>query len=135
MTSWAIGQTDRFRAAVIGAPITDLISRYGTSDIGFPLGGMEYDGALADVHESAIERSPMTHVHETVTPSLIPHPEEDQRCPIGQSEPLFIGLLEANVPTEFIRYPGQSHLMLWSGPVAYRIDLYTRVLAWFERYL
>ncbi len=51
MASWAIGQTDSFKAAVIGAPITDPISRYGTSDIGFPLGGIEYDGALADVHE------------------------------------------------------------------------------------
>jgi dipeptidyl aminopeptidase/acylaminoacyl peptidase len=65
IASWAIGQTDRFKAAVIGAP--------------------------------------MTHVHKAVTPSLILHPEEDQRCPIGQSEQLFIGLLEANVPTEFIR--------------------------------
>lgn len=135
MSSWAIGQTGRFRAAVIGAPITDLISRYGTADIGYPIGNDEYDGEVPEIFDRLVERSPMTHVHKASTPTLILHPEEDHRCPIGQGEQLFIGLLKAGVPVEFVRYPGQSHLMPWGGPARYREDFYTRVLGWMAQYL
>jgi len=95
MSSWAIGQTGRFRAAVIGAPITDLISRNGTADIGFPIGNDEYDGEVPEIFDRLVERFPLTHVHKASTPTLILHPEEDHRCPIGQGEQLFIGLLKA----------------------------------------
>jgi dipeptidyl aminopeptidase/acylaminoacyl peptidase len=51
------------------------------------------------------------------------------------SEQLFISLLAARVETEFVRCPGQSHLMPWFGPAEYRIDYSSRLVAWFDRFL
>jgi dipeptidyl aminopeptidase/acylaminoacyl peptidase len=135
MSSWAIGQTTRFKAAVIGAPITDLIANYGTADIGHHGGEFQWGGRAQDIWDQMIAQSPITHVHKATTPSLLLHSEEDQRCPISGSEQLFISLLAAGVETEFVRYPGQSHLMPWFGPAEYRVDYATRLVAWFDRFL
>lgn len=135
MTSWAIGQTDRFKAAVCGAPVFNMHSFYGTSDIGHIFGESQWGGGPQEVGAWMVERSPSTHVHQAVTPTLIVHGEADDRCPIGQGEEMFVGLLKAGVETEFVRYPGGSHMMLRNGPVQHRIDYYTRVLSWFQRHL
>jgi dipeptidyl aminopeptidase/acylaminoacyl peptidase len=137
MTSWAIGQTDRFKAAVCGAPVFNLASFYGTSDIGHVFGDNQWGGSPLDPKVAAFmkERSPSEHIHKAVTPTLIVHGEADDRCPIGQGEEMFVGLLKAGVETEFVRYPGGSHMMLRNGPVQHRIDYYTRILAWFDKHL
>jgi dipeptidyl aminopeptidase/acylaminoacyl peptidase len=135
MTSWAIGQTDRFKAAVCGAPVFNMLSFYGTSDIGHTFGENQWGGTPQEVSDWMVERSPSTYVHKAVTPTLIVHGEADDRCPIGQGEEMFIGLLKAGCEVEFVRYPGGSHLMLRGGPVQHRVDFYTRILTWFEKYL
>lgn len=135
MSAWAIGQTSRFKAAVIGAPITDLIANYGTADIGHHGGEFQWGGPVRERWEHLQERSPITYAHKATTPGLLLHPEEDQRCPISGSEQLFISLLHAGVETELVRYPGQSHGMLRSGPASYRVDFYERLLGWFDRFL
>ncbi|HWV36689.1 MAG TPA: alpha/beta fold hydrolase, partial [Thermomicrobiales bacterium] len=135
MSAWAIGQTDRFKAAVIGAPITDLIANYGTADIGHHGGEFQWGGPVRERWDHLLARSPITHAHKATTPTLLLHPEEDQRCPISGSEQLFISLLHAGVETEFVRYPGQSHGMMGSGPAEYRLDFYERLIAWFDRFV
>lgn len=135
MTSWAIGQTDRFAAAVCGAPVFDLESFYGTSDIGHDFGEMQWGGDPVARREWMVERSPSTHAHKATTPTLIVQGEADDRCPIGQGEQMFVALKKAGVEVEFVRYPGGSHLMLRGGPTAHKVDYYTRVLEWFQRHL
>lgn len=135
MTSWAIGQTDRFKAAVCGAPVFHLHSFYGTSDIGHVFGESQWGGTPLEVGDWMVERSPSTHIHKAVTPTLIVHGEADDRCPIGQGEEMFVGLLKVGCETEFVRYPGGSHLMLRGGSVQHRIDYYTRILTWFQKHL
>jgi dipeptidyl aminopeptidase/acylaminoacyl peptidase len=135
MASWAIGHTDRFKAAVIGAPVIDLVSMYGTSDIGAGL-LPHYLGANP-VSDSARYRasSPLSFLHNTKTPSLILTGEADARCPIGQSEQLFTALLDAGVETEFARYPGEGHIFPWAGHPDHRVDFANRIIAWFDRFL
>jgi len=135
MTSWAIGQTNRFKAAVCGAPVFDLESFYGTSDIGHEFGEIQWGGDPAARRDWMVERSPSTHAHRATTPTLIVHGEADERCPIGQGEQMFVALKKAGVEVEFVRYPGGSHLMLRGGPTAHKVDYYTRVLGWFRHYL
>jgi dipeptidyl aminopeptidase/acylaminoacyl peptidase len=137
MTSWAIGQTDRFKAAVCGAPVFNFSSFYGTSDIGHVFGENQWGGSPLDPTVAAFmkERSPSEYVQNAVTPTLIVHGEADDRCPIGQGEEMFVGLLKVGCEAEFVRYPGGSHLMLRGGPVQHRVDYYTRVLGWFEKHL
>jgi dipeptidyl aminopeptidase/acylaminoacyl peptidase len=135
MTSWAIGQTDRFRAAVCGAPVFNLTSFYGTSDIGHVFGPTQWGGEPSDIEAFMIERSPSTWIHRATTPTLIVHGEEDHRCPIGQSEEMFVALKKAGCEVEFVRYPGGSHLMLRDASLHLRIDYYERVIGWFDRHL
>ena len=135
MTAWAIGQTDRFKAAIAGAGVADLISDMGTSDMGYFVDHVEYGVRMEDAREMLIAQSPVTHLHRAVTPTLLLHGEHDVRCEIGQSELLFALLSRAGVETELVRYPEASHTFPWTGPTSQRIDFWDRVIAWFDKYL
>jgi len=134
MTSWIIGHTDRFKAAGIGAPVADLISFYGTSDIGHIFGPLQIGGTPQDNRDEYVFRSPLSYAHNIKTPSLILHGEADDRCPIGQGEQLFAALKLNEVPTEFVRYPGEAHTLMRVGHPAYKIDFMTRLIGWFDKY-
>ena len=135
MTSWIVGHTDRFKAAVIGAPVVDLVSFYGTADIGHTFGPLQVGGTPWDCPEEYHARSPLTNLHKATTPSLIVHGEADDRVPIGQGEQCFMTLKQAGCVTEFVRYPGEAHAMLRTGLPAHREDYHSRVVGWFETYL
>jgi len=135
MTSWVIGQTDRFKAAAIGAPAVDLISMFGTSDISHEFGARHWMGTPWENRDWYIDRSPITHLHKATTPALILHAEGDVRCPIGQGEMTFATLKKVGVETEFVRYPGGDHLFFLMGEPRYIADFHERILAWFKRHL
>ncbi len=132
MTAWTIGQTDRFKAAICGAPVFDFESFYGTSDIGHVFGPLQWGGTPREVEEWCAARSPSTFAHRVRTPTLIIHGEADDRCPIGQGEEMFVALTQAGCEVEFARNPGGSHLFLAAGPPAHREDVLTRARAWFK---
>jgi len=135
MTSWTISQTHRFKAAVCGAPVFDLESFYGTSDVGYGFGPMEWGGTPEARREWCLSRSPSTFAHQTQTPTLIIHGEADDRCPIGQGEQMFVLLNESGCDVEFVRYPGGAHAMLNNGTPELRLDALTRILGWFDTHL
>ncbi len=135
MTAWMIGQTDRFRAAVCGAPCFNLVSMYGTSDIGHVFGDIQFGGPPAGDPEWYRQHSPSTFAHRTRTPTLIVHGEADDRCPIGQGEEMFVALAKAGCEVEFVRYPDGSHLFLRVGPPRHRADVVRRILEWFQAHL
>lgn len=134
MTSWAIGQTNRFQAAVCGAPAFDFESFYGTSDITHFLGPALWGGAPPERLEWMREHSPSTYIWQATTPTLILHGEADVRCPLGQGEELFAALKTIGVETEFVRYPGCNHGFPWMGHPVYRIDFHSRSREWFRRH-
>lgn len=130
MTSWAVTQTDRFRAAVVGAPVADHISMFGTTDI--PLFSIyEHGGDPWEMPQALRERSPATHLPNINTPVLLLHWEGDLRCPIGQSEELFQGLKMLGKQVEFVRYPGGSHTIRTASQA---VDQMERTRAWFDRH-
>lgn len=135
MTSWALGNTDRFKAAVCGAPVFDLESFYGTSDIGYIFGPMMWGGNPWENTEWVQAHSPSSHIHKAVTPTFIICGEADDRCPIGQSEQLFISLMKLGIDTEFGRYPGGSHGFIVAGEPSHQIDAIDRSVAWLKKYL
>jgi dipeptidyl aminopeptidase/acylaminoacyl peptidase len=79
--------------------------------------------------------SPSTFAHRAKTPTLILQGEADERCPIGQGEQMFVALQQAGCEVEFVRYPGASHLFIYSGWPAHRADYLARTLAWFKDHL
>lgn len=135
MTSWIIGQTDRFKACVCGAPCFDLESMYGTSDISHTFGDLQWGGQHHDNPEWYRDHSPSTFAHRATTPTLIIHGEADERCPIGQGEQMFVALKKAGCKVEFARYPGGAHSFTRLGPPPHREDVLARTLAWMQEHL
>ena len=131
MTSWAITQTDRFKAACIGAAITNLVSFNGTADIPsfVPdyLGG-EYWERLAPY----LERSPLFQAERVRTPALIQHGAEDIRVPLGQGRELYNALRRRGIPVELVIYPRQGHSV---EEPRLLIDLRRRSVEWLVRWL
>ena len=107
MTSWMIGQTDRFKACVCGAPSVDLKSQFGTSDIGWHYDTTQYKAQPNENPQWYQKHSPLTYAHRATTPTLLASGENDLRCPTGQSEELFVALCKAGCEVEFVRYPGR----------------------------
>jgi dipeptidyl aminopeptidase/acylaminoacyl peptidase len=135
MSSWIIGHTTRFKAAVVGAPCIDLPSMYGTSDIGVSFGEVQWGGSRWEALAKGLERSPLTYAPVVETPVLLLHGEADLRCPIEQGEQYFVALKRHGKEVEFVRFPNCSHLFLRVGHPKMREEYLRRTLAWFQRYL
>lgn len=135
MSSWIIGHTNRFKAAAVSAPVTDLSTFYGTSDIGISFGEIQMKGPLEGRLEKYLHHSPLTYASNVETPVLLMHGEDDARCPIDQSEQYFVALKRLGKTVEFVRYPGCAHSLLRSGHPKLREEYLTRVLAWFDKYI
>jgi dipeptidyl aminopeptidase/acylaminoacyl peptidase len=135
MTMYVIGQTDRFKAAVPMAGISNLASFVGTCDIGI-WAVMESKGYPWDPEREAYyrERSPLTQAARVTTPTRIIHPENDLRCPIEQSEQFYMALkMMGKVPVEFVRGPSS-----WHANTARQSQFFGRwktMLEWFLKYV
>lgn len=132
MTSWAITHSNRFKAAVVGAAITDLFSFDGTTDI-TPSFLRNYFLDVPFHRRAAYEaHSPINFLQNCTTPSLIVYGDADQRVPVSQGWEFFNGLKMLHVSAELVIYPRETHE--FEEP-AHQIDLLKRVLAWFDKYL
>ena len=127
---------ERWRAVVCENPVSDLVSFFGSSDIGTQTDARLFGvGTLPDDLEEFLRRSPFVDIHLTRAPLLILQAEGDLRCPPDQADLLFAILRSKAKPVELVRYPGESHLLGLSGRPDKRIDRAERILAWFDRYL
>jgi len=135
MSMFIIGQTNRFKAAVPMAGISNLVGFVGTSDIGFwqvaQSQGYPWDLEHAEYYRA---RSPLTYAPRITTPTLLLHPENDLRCPIEQSEQLYMALkMIGKAPVEFVRVPGAWHG--GTSKPSQQLAYYDKALAWFGKYV
>ena len=135
MSSWIVGHNRRFRAAVVGAPCTDLVGMYGTSDIGVSFGEVQWGGAFEEAYQKLVDRSPITYVSNVEAPVLLLHGEADVRCPISQSEAYFVRLKRLGKEVEMVRFPGCSHSFPRQGHPKLREEYLARTLEWFNKYV
>ncbi|HEY8286893.1 MAG TPA: S9 family peptidase [Chloroflexota bacterium] len=135
MTNWLIGHTDRFRAAVSENSISNLVSFYGTSDIGWYFTPEEIGAQPDENLEPYIRLSPLSAASRMNAPLLLLNSLEDWRCPVEQAEQLYVALKRRGRTVEMIRFPGESHGMMSSGRPQSRLVRYRRVLGWFATYL
>ena len=133
MTNWIVGHTRRFKAAVTQRSISNNVSAFGTSDIGWHFWQAEMGDATPwrDGHK-LVDRSPLTYVTEIYTPLLILHAENDRRCPIEQAEQLFVALQVLGRESTFVRYPTDTHELTRSGKPTNRVDHCRRIVDWFD---
>lgn len=130
MACWIPTQTHRFRAICAGASVTNLASGYGTSDITLA-DEWEYGGKPWRDTLHLMKHSPLGHVENVQTPMLLIHGEHDLRCPIGQTEEFYQGLKRLGREVVMIRYPNEYHGL--KRP-RHRVDLWNRLLSWFNYY-
>ena len=130
MTSMIITKTNRFKASMVGAGVTNLISYNGTSDI--PSFIPDYfGGEFWDRTDVYMKHSAMFGVKNVKTPTLIIHGEKDLRVPISQGQELYGALKRLNVKTQMVTYPRTPH-----GPQEPKFieDIGERVITWFNEY-
>jgi dipeptidyl aminopeptidase/acylaminoacyl peptidase len=131
MTCWTVSQTTRFKAAMIGAGLTNLVSMYGTNDIPNYLGTF-FNGTLGPETEHLYrERSGLTYVDRVTTPTLILHGSADERVPIGQPMEFFRALKDRGVATELVFYPREGHGF---QEYYHRLDRMRRQYEWITRH-
>lgn len=128
MTTWLIGHSDRFTAAISERAVNAWDSFAGTSDIGWFFGD-EYAGPYQH------EQSPLTYADNITTPTLIIHSERDFRCPLEQGQRLFARLRRNGVPSKLLVFPGEGHELTRSGQPRHREQRFEHILSWWEEYL
>ena len=136
LTSWIVGHTNRFRAAVTCRSVNDLTSQMSTGDIAGPsFGRQEFGAAPWEDPELYRWHSPLTYASEIRTPLLIQHSERDLRTPIGQAEELFTVLRSLRRPVRLMRVPEETHELTRSGTPFRRVENAAQIRAWFVHYL
>jgi len=131
MSMFAPTQTQRFRAVVAGAGISNWQSYYGENLIDqwmIPFFGKSvYDDPAVYAKSSAIN-----YIKQLKTPMLIVVGDRDAECPAPQSFELWHALRAQGVPTSLVVYPNEGHHFV---DPAHQRDVLQRALGWFEKYL
>jgi len=130
MSEWAITQSGRFKAAVVGAGVFDQQAEFETE--GDPSRDEWYFGTPWEHQDVFARNSPATYIRNAHTPTLIFDGEEDANNPVGQSKGLYRALKHFGVETEMVLYPGEGHS---PNNGAYNVDMFERILGWYDRFL
>jgi len=109
LTAWAVGHTDRFRAAVVVKPVINWYSWALTADMGYT--GMKYwmEGYPWDNLKHYMERSPISYVGNVKTPTMVMHGTVDYRTPGADAVQFYRALKMLKVPAALVLIPGASH--------------------------
>jgi dipeptidyl aminopeptidase/acylaminoacyl peptidase len=131
MTMWAVTQTDRFKAAVAAAGISNWLSYYGENGIDAWM--LPYFGAPV-YQDPAVyaQSSAINFIRNVKTPTFEYVGERDIECPAPQTQEFWHALKAMNVPTSVMIYPGEGHGL---RDPAHSADAMRRTLDWFDKYL
>jgi dipeptidyl aminopeptidase/acylaminoacyl peptidase len=133
MAAWAVTQTGRFRAAVMGAGIADWGMQVGVGEFGraeASLGGSSgWEGPGPHRHD---QLSPVSYAANVITPVLILHGEEDTNVPVGQALYFHRALTQFEAEHEVVIYPRENHSFTER---AHQIDVLERLRSWFTHWL
>jgi dipeptidyl aminopeptidase/acylaminoacyl peptidase len=131
MTMWAVTQTDRFKAAVAAAGISNWQSYYGENGIDAWM--LPYFGASVYQDPAAYaQSSAINFIRNVKTPTFEYVGERDIECPAPQTQEFWHALKDLNVPTSIMIYPGEGHGL---RDPAHSADAMRRTLEWFDKYL
>jgi dipeptidyl aminopeptidase/acylaminoacyl peptidase len=131
MSMWAVTQTNRFKAAVAAAGVSNMLSYYGENGIDAWM--LPYFGASVYDDPAVYARSsPITYIKNVHTPTFAYVGERDIECPAPQTQEFWHALKTLGVPTAIMIYPGEGHGL--RDPKNAQ-DALERTLAWFDKYL
>ncbi|WP_425538505.1 S9 family peptidase [Microaceticoccus formicicus] len=133
MTNWIIGHTDRFKRACTQRCISNWISMYGTSDIGFYFVEDQVDGTPWRDFENMWNMSPLKYADRITTPTLIIHADEDHRCPPEQGHQMFLALNYHDIETKMVVFKGENHELSRSGKPLHRRRRLNEIVEWMTK--
>jgi dipeptidyl aminopeptidase/acylaminoacyl peptidase len=135
LSAWVAANSDKFRAAVVSAPVINMLSHAGTSDSGYYVTPYAMDAGLHDRHDRYARLSPVEHAAKVDCATLFLQGADDQRCPLGQAEEMFAHLIRGgHGHSMMVVYPGGSHSLASSGKPAHRVDYHRRISDWVSRH-
>ena len=131
MTSWAVTHTDRFKAAMAGAAVTDIYAMAVTTDIA-PSFLDGYMGPFSKSVDELDRHSPVRFAAACHTPVLVLHGEADVRVPLAQGQEFYHALRFNGREAAMVTYPREPHIFTEK---AHQVDSLTRELDWFAKHL
>jgi dipeptidyl aminopeptidase/acylaminoacyl peptidase len=135
MTNWIIGHTDRFKAAASQRSISNWISMFSTTDIGYYFADDQIGATPWDNQEKLWEHSPLKYADRVKTPTLFLHSEEDYRCWLAEGLQMFTALKYHGVEARLCMFRGENHELSRSGKPKHRIRRLREITEWFNRHL
>lgn len=132
MTTWVVTQTRRFKAAVEGAGITDLLSFDGQTTIAPSFLEIYFGGTPWQQWRQYQRHSPVYYAANAKTPVLIQHGTGDDVVPYAQSWEFYRALKMNGTEAKLVLYPREWHVF---REPAHQIDEMRSMMAWFDRYL
>lgn len=131
-SAYAIGLTNRFKAAVVSKPVINWISKVLTADSYLGQIPNQFPGMPWDHMEHYWKRSPLSLVGNVTTPTLLITGEADRRTPISETEQFYQALKLRKVDTVMVRVPGSPHGI--AGRPSRMIAKIENTLAWIKKY-
>ena len=135
MTNWIIGHTNRFKAAASQRSISNWISKFSTTDIGYYFVEDQQAATPWTDVEKLWFHSPMKYADKVKTPTLFIHSDEDFRCWIAEAYQMFTSLKYHGVEARLCIFKGENHELSRSGKPKHRIRRLKEITDWFDKYL
>lgn len=132
LTSWIVGKTERFKAAVVQKPVINWASFSLTADFSPFFTRYWFASMPWEDPEEYWRRSPLSLVGDVKTPTMLMTGEQDFRTPISESEQYYQALKLRGIDTALVRVPERSHNLV--GRPSHLIAKATNIIAWFEKY-
>ena len=139
-TSFLITQTNMFKAAAAGAPLTNMISMYdliywnsggGNMSI-FEASQGRFSGAPWENWDSYERNSPVYHVKKVNTPLLMLHNDKDGAVDFTQGIEYYSALRRLKKPVILMQYKGENHGL---SKLENRKDYSVRMMEFFNHHL
>jgi dipeptidyl aminopeptidase/acylaminoacyl peptidase len=134
MTNWVMTHSHRFRAAVTERCLCNLLSFFGTSDVGW-LFTHVFQATLEEDAKKLWDMSPIKYAANVSAPMLVIHSERDDRTPLEQGEQMFAALRRLGKETKMVVFPEESHGLSRIGKPSRRIERLGYILDWFRQQL
>ena len=136
MTNYIISHTTRFSAAVSERGISNAVSMFNTSDIGYAymsdyIGGID----LWNNMEAYINDSPLTFANRVKTPTLFVHGKNDTRCNYTESLQMFSAIKYFGIESKFCLFEDENHFYETKGKPLNKAKRFDELLKWFDMHL
>lgn len=134
MTNWVIGHTDRFKAAASQRSISNWISMFNTTDIGYYFADDQTGATPWSNMNKMWDQSPLKYADKVKTPTLFIHSEKDYRCWLTEGLQMFTSLKYHNVDSRLCLFKEENHELSRSGKPKHRLRRLNEILDWFDKY-